>query len=91
MVQNNDISVPNSLFNQVKEYTCEICGHTFSTAQSLAAHIDSEHPELEQPEIFIIIKFPLDLLNLFRYCGTLSIVCIIIHSFQPSTQYFEVI
>jgi hypothetical protein len=54
MVQNNDISVPNSLFNQVKEYTCEICGHTFSTAQSLAAHIDSEHPELEQPEIKLV-------------------------------------
>ena len=33
-------------------YMCKICGHTFSTAQSLAAHIDSEHPEAEQPEIF---------------------------------------
>jgi hypothetical protein len=46
------MSVPNSLSDQVEEYTCKICGHTFLTAQSLAAHIDSEHPEAEQLEIF---------------------------------------
>ena len=46
------MSVPNSLSDQAEEYTCKICGGTFSTAQSLAAHIDSEHPEAEQPEIF---------------------------------------
>jgi hypothetical protein len=42
----------DSLFEQVEGYLCKICGHTFLTAQSLAAHIDSEHPEAEQPEIF---------------------------------------
>jgi hypothetical protein len=47
----NDV-VPNSLLNEGEEYMCNICGHTFSTAQSLAAHIDSEYPEAEQPEIF---------------------------------------
>jgi hypothetical protein len=46
------MSVPNPLSDDAEEYTCKICGHTFSTAQSLAAHIDSEHPEAEQPEIF---------------------------------------
>jgi len=38
--------------DQADEYTCKICGRAFLTAQSLAAHIDSEHPEAEQPEIF---------------------------------------
>jgi len=38
--------------SQAEGYMCKICGHTFSTAQSLAAHIGSEHPEAEQPEIF---------------------------------------
>jgi hypothetical protein len=42
------MSVPNALSDDAEEYTCKICGHTFSTAQSLAAHIDSEHPEAEQ-------------------------------------------
>ena len=46
------MSVSNSLFDEAEEYMCKICGHIFSTAQSLAAHIDSEHPEAEQPEIF---------------------------------------
>ncbi|MGB8935757.1 MAG: C2H2-type zinc finger protein [Candidatus Nitrosopolaris sp.] len=46
------MSVVNSLFDQAEEYACKICGRTFSTTQSLAAHIDSEHPEVEQPEIF---------------------------------------
>jgi hypothetical protein len=32
-------------------YVCKICGLAFSTPQALAAHIDSEHPEAEQPEI----------------------------------------
>jgi hypothetical protein len=32
-------------------YTCRICGLPFLTLQSLAAHIDSEHPEAEQPEV----------------------------------------
>lgn len=41
----------NSLTDQNKEYTCKICGLSFLTAQLLAAHIDSEHPEAEQPEI----------------------------------------
>ncbi len=46
------MSVPKSLSDDAEEYTCKICGHTFSTAQSLAAHIDLEHPEAEQPEVF---------------------------------------
>jgi hypothetical protein len=47
------MSVYDSLFEHgVEGYMCKICGHTFSTVQSLAAHIDSEHPEAEQPEIF---------------------------------------
>jgi len=37
----------NLLTDQSEEYTCEICGLKFVTAQLLAAHIDSEHPEAE--------------------------------------------
>lgn len=32
-------------------YICKICGLPFLTLQSLTAHIDSEHPEAEQPEV----------------------------------------
>jgi hypothetical protein len=32
-------------------YVCKICGLAFLSPQTLAAHIDSEHPEAEQPEI----------------------------------------
>jgi hypothetical protein len=32
-------------------YVCKICGLAFLTPQALAAHIDSERPEAEQPEI----------------------------------------
>lgn len=32
-------------------FVCKICGLSFLTQQALAAHIDSEHPEAEQPEI----------------------------------------
>ena len=46
------MSVYDSLFEQMEGYMCKICGRSFSTAQSLAAHIDSEHPEAEQLEIF---------------------------------------
>jgi hypothetical protein len=46
------MSLPNSLFDLSEEYTCKICHHTFLTAQSLAAHVDLEHPDAEQPEIF---------------------------------------
>jgi hypothetical protein len=46
------MSVYNSLSEQAEGYMCKVCGHTFATAQFLAAHIDSEHPEAEQPEIF---------------------------------------
>jgi hypothetical protein len=46
------MSVYDPVFEQVEGYICKICGHIFSTAQSLAAHIDSEHPEVEQLEIF---------------------------------------
>ena len=44
------MSVYDSFFEQVERYMCNICGHTFSTAQSLAANVDSEQPEAEQPE-----------------------------------------
>ena len=33
------------------DYVYKICGLAFLTPQALAAHIDSEHPEAEQPEI----------------------------------------
>jgi hypothetical protein len=46
------MSVYDSLSEQAEGNMCKVCGRTFSTAQSLAAHIDSEHPEAEQPEIF---------------------------------------
>jgi hypothetical protein len=39
------------LADQRREYRCKICGLVFLTPQFLAAHIDSEHPEAEQPEI----------------------------------------
>lgn len=45
------MSDSNPLADQSKEYRCNICGLNFVTAQLLAAHIDSEHPEAEQPEI----------------------------------------
>ena len=32
-------------------YVCKICGLAFLSPQTLAAHIDSKHPEAEQPEI----------------------------------------
>jgi len=32
-------------------YICKICGLSFITPQFLAANIDSEHPEAEQPEV----------------------------------------
>ncbi len=38
--------------SEAEGYTRKVCGRTFLKAQSLAAHIDSEHPEAEQPEIF---------------------------------------
>lgn len=38
--------------SEAEGYTCKICGRTFFEAQSLAAHIELEHPEAEQPEVF---------------------------------------
>jgi len=32
-------------------HRCKICGLAFLSQQSLAAHVDSEHPEAEQPEV----------------------------------------
>ena len=43
---------PSYITGRADEYTCKICGRSFLTTQSLAAHIDSEHPEAEPPEIF---------------------------------------
>jgi hypothetical protein len=45
------MSDSNPVADQSKEYRCKICGLNFVTAQLLDAHIDSEHPEAEQPEI----------------------------------------
>lgn len=42
---------PDPLSDLNEGFICKICGLTFLTLQSLAAHIDSEHPEAEQPEI----------------------------------------
>lgn len=42
----------NPASNLVDDYVCNICGLGFSTPQALAAHIDSEHPEAEQTEVF---------------------------------------
>jgi len=46
------MSLPYSPSDEAEGYTCKICGRTFLKAQSLAAHIESEHPEAEQPEMF---------------------------------------
>lgn len=46
------MSGSNPLPNQSGEYICKICGSIFFTVQALAAHIGSEHPDAEQPEIF---------------------------------------
>ena len=45
------MSNPNSSSDLNGGYVCQICGLTFLTPQALAAHVDSEHPEAEQPEI----------------------------------------
>ena len=37
--------------NLSDNYICKICGRAFLTQRALAAHIDSEHPEAEQPEV----------------------------------------
>ena len=47
-----EMSDSNPASNLADDYVCKICGLGFSTPQALAAHIDSEHPEAEQPEIF---------------------------------------
>jgi len=39
------MSLPYSPSDETKGYTCTICGRTFLKSQSLAAHIESEHPE----------------------------------------------
>jgi hypothetical protein len=46
------MSLPYFESDEAEGYTCKFCGRTFLKVQSLAAHIDSEHPEAEQPEIF---------------------------------------
>jgi hypothetical protein len=46
------MSLPYFLSDEAEGYTCKICGRNFLKAQSLAAHIESEHPEAEQSEIF---------------------------------------
>jgi hypothetical protein len=45
------MSNSNSSSDFSGDYVCKICGLAFLTPQALAAHIDSEHPEAEQPEI----------------------------------------
>lgn len=47
------VKLSNSDFSLGSDFgfVCNICGLSFLTQQALAAHIDSEHPEAEQPEI----------------------------------------
>jgi hypothetical protein len=45
------MSNPSSSSDLSGGYVCKICGLAFLTPQALAAHVDSEHPEAEQPEI----------------------------------------
>jgi hypothetical protein len=45
------MSDSNPLSNLGDSYVCKICGLTFLTYQALAAHMDSEHPQSEQPEV----------------------------------------
>ncbi len=51
-MSNIDMSVYNPLSERMLFDMCKVCGHPFATPQSLAAHVDSEHPEAEQPETF---------------------------------------
>lgn len=46
------MSLPYFQSDEADGYTCKICGRTFLKVQSLAAHLELEHPEAEQPEIF---------------------------------------
>ena len=46
-----EMSIPSSSSDLSGGYVCKICGLAFLTPQALAAHVDSEHPEAEQPEI----------------------------------------
>ena len=46
------MSGSNPSFNHMDTtYVFKICGLAFLTQQALAEHIDSEHPEEEQPEV----------------------------------------
>ena len=45
------LSDSNSSLGSDFGFVCKICGLSFLSQQALAAHIDSEHPEAEQPEI----------------------------------------
>jgi hypothetical protein len=45
------MSDSNPVSNLSGSYICKICGLAFLTQLALAAHIDSEHPETEQPEV----------------------------------------
>ena len=58
----HDVQIQHSIYNSwnvyskpssdlADGYVCNICGLVFLTPQALAAHIDSEHPEAEQPEV----------------------------------------
>jgi hypothetical protein len=45
------LSDSNSSLGSDFGFVCKICGLSFFSQQALAAHVDSEHPEAEQPEI----------------------------------------
>jgi len=46
------MSLPYSTYGETKGYRCKVCGRTFLKAQSLTAHMNSEHPGAEPPGIF---------------------------------------
>jgi hypothetical protein len=45
------MSDSNPSSDPTDSYVCKICGLAFLTPQALVAHIDSQHPEAEQPEV----------------------------------------
>jgi hypothetical protein len=48
----NPSSSPSSSPDPNGGYICKICGLAFVTEKALAAHLDSEHPESQNAEVF---------------------------------------
>jgi hypothetical protein len=45
------MSDSNPSSDRADSFVCKICGLAFLTPQALVAHIDSQDPEAEQPEV----------------------------------------